>query len=234
MLAVAEKPLTDVAQAIHAGSQPTLSQRTSLMVFGSKPKKINSIKPGDKRHISLLNSDFKLVTGIDAKRFSSTATHSLSPLQLVAGSDRRIHHGINQSRDAVLKSNKVKGGCGLLDLDFLAGFDWLDMGWVYLVLAKKGVCDEVIQRIQRLYAESISVVVVNNLLGRAFPNLRGSLRQGDVPSMFWFATGIDPLLNYLEKRLKGKASPSHRSLFMVLSLMETTDMYLTLYSNNSS
>ena len=77
------------------------------------------------------------------------------------------------------------------------------MGWVYLVLAKKGVCDEVIQRIQRLYAESISVVVVNNLLGRAFPNLRGSLRQGDVPSMFWFATGIDPLLNYLEKRLQG-------------------------------
>ena len=33
--------------------------------------------------------------------------------------------------------------------------------------------------------------------------LRGSLRQGDVLSMFWFATGIDPLLTYLEKRLKG-------------------------------
>jgi hypothetical protein len=31
----------------------------------------------------------------------------------------------------------------------------------------------------------------------------GSLRQGDVPSMFWFAAGIDPLLIYLERRLQG-------------------------------
>ena len=34
-------------------------------------------------------------------------------------------------------------------------------------------------------------------------NRRLSLRQGDVPSMFFFAYGIDPLINYLEKRLSG-------------------------------
>ena len=198
-----KKPLTEVVKAIHQGENPTLSMRTSLMVFGSKPKKINSIKPGDKRRISLLNSDFKIVTGVDAKRFGSTATYSLSPLQLVAGSDRRIHHGINRARDAVQHAGKVKSGCGLLDLDFLAGFDWLDMAWVYLVIAKKGVDEEVINRIRRLYANSISVVVVNNVPGRAFKNIRGSLRQGDVPSMFWFGTGIDPLLYYLDMRLKG-------------------------------
>jgi hypothetical protein len=45
--------------------------------------------------------------------------------------------------------------------------------------------------------------MVNNVQGRAFSNLRGSLRQGDIPSMFWFAVGIDPLLLYLEKRLRG-------------------------------
>ena len=173
------------------------------MVFGSKPKKLNSLKPGDKRRISLLNSDFKTATGIDAKRFGSTATHSISPLQLVAGDDRRIHHGINLARDAVQQVSKSKSGCGLLDLDFLAGFDWLVMAWVYLVLAKKGLSENIINRIKNLYADSISVVMVNNVQGRAIPNHRGSLRQGDVPSMFWFAVGIDPLINYLEKRLKG-------------------------------
>ena len=30
--------LTDVVQEIHAGQQPTLAQRTSLMVFGCNPK----------------------------------------------------------------------------------------------------------------------------------------------------------------------------------------------------
>ena len=56
------------------------------MVFGSKPKKLGSLKPGDKRRIFLLNSDFKIVTGIESKRFRKTTTHFVSPVQLVAGS----------------------------------------------------------------------------------------------------------------------------------------------------
>ena len=30
-----------------------------------------------------------------------------------------------------------------------------------------------------------------------------TLRQGDGPSTVWYGYGIDPLLNYLEKRLQG-------------------------------
>ena len=41
------------------------------------------------------------------------------------------------------------------------------------------------------------------MLGTSIPNTRGSVRQGDVPSMYWFGVGIDPLLVYLEKRLSG-------------------------------
>ena len=141
--------LTEVVQAIFKGGHPTKSMQTCLMVFGSKPKKPNSIKPGDKRRISLLNSDFKIVTGLEAHRFGKTATHSLSPVQLVAGSDRRIHHGINLARDAIFQAGKRKSGCGLLDLDFMAGFDWLVMAWVYLVLEKKGLNQEVIARLKR-------------------------------------------------------------------------------------
>ena len=37
---------------------------------------------------------------------------------------------INQARDAIHQAGKRKSGCGLLDLDFMAGFDWLDMSWV--------------------------------------------------------------------------------------------------------
>ena len=151
----------------------------------------------------MLNSDFKTITGLEAKRFGKTATHTLSPVQLVAGSDRRIHHGINLARDAIHHVGQSKAGCGLLDLDFLAGFDWLDMAWVYLVLAKKGVSQEVISRISRLYSNSSTIVVVNSVLGKTIQNIRGSLRQGDVPSMYWFAIGIDPLLVYLERRLTG-------------------------------
>ena len=94
-------------------------------------------------------------------------------------------------------------GCGLLDLDFMAVFDWLDMQWTYSVLQKKNCNTAVVSRLKNIYADSKSVVVVNNVLGKAIPNNRGSLRQGDPPSMFWFAVGLDPVLHYLERRLVG-------------------------------
>ena len=45
--------------------------------------------------------------------------------------------------------------------------------------------------------------MVNNIPGKAVDNIRQSLRQGDLPSMHFFSFGIDPLLVFLEKRLKG-------------------------------
>ena len=48
--------LSELAVAIHQGDELPQSMRTSMMVFGSKPKKANSINPKDKRRISLLNS----------------------------------------------------------------------------------------------------------------------------------------------------------------------------------
>ena len=95
------EPLTEVMQEVFQCKPLTPSLRTSLMVFGSKPKKPNSILPQDKRRISLLNSDFKVSRGLEARRLKKMLTHTLSPLQLVAGSDRRIHHGINLARDAI-------------------------------------------------------------------------------------------------------------------------------------
>ena len=197
-------PLTDVVKAVSRGDKPTLSQRTSKMVFGCKPKKLNSTKPSDKRRISLLNSDFKTMSGLDSRRFKATATKTLSPYQLVAGDDRQIHHGINLARDAIHAASKLtRQGCGIADTDYEAAFDFLVMNWVFLVLKKKGVCEEVIKRLQNLYEDNLSIVVVNNIEGKCVKNLRLSLRQGDIPSMFFFAFGIDPLITYLHNRLSG-------------------------------
>jgi hypothetical protein len=123
--------------AIHAGEKLMLSQRTSLMVFGTKPKKMTSIRVEVNRRISLLKSDYKLVTGLDAARFKRTFTHTLSPVQMVSGTYRRIHHMINKARDCIYAVSKSKIGCALLDLDFVAAFDYQVFSWVFLVLRAK-------------------------------------------------------------------------------------------------
>ena len=196
-------PLLQVVQAVHNGDQLTRSQKTSLMVFGSKPKKSTSLKPSDKRRISLLNADFKLVTGLEAARFKNTFTHTLSPSQIVAGKDRRIHHMINKARDCIFAVSKSKLGCAILDLDFIAAFDMQVFSWVFAVLQAKGVPDDVIARIENIYQGSVTIPVVNNVRSSPIENKRGNLRQGCPGSMGWFSVAIDPLLIYLTRLLTG-------------------------------
>ena len=79
-------PLTDVIIHVIQGNKPSPDQRTSLMVFGNKPgKKAKSPKISDRRKISLLNVDFKIITSIEATRIKSTMCRTISPLQLVSG-----------------------------------------------------------------------------------------------------------------------------------------------------
>ena len=186
-----------------SGQPPTLSQRTSLMVFGNKPKKPNSTKPTDKRKISLLNSYFKVITGVDNNRFKKVATHTLSPCQLAAGDDRRIHHGINSAHDAIAAAGTGREGVGILDNDYKAAFDFMVLTWVLKVLLAKGLALEVINRLLNLYSDNITIVVINNILGQSYENKRWSIRQGDRPSSILFCYGIDPHLVWLYKRLHG-------------------------------
>ena len=195
--------MTEVVQAIHHGQQPSLSQRTSLMVFGSKPKKPKSIIPSDKRRISLLNADFKVVTGIYSNRLKSVATHTLSPCQLSAGNNRRIHHGINQARDAIIAVGERGEGAGILDNDYQSAFDFMVLLWVFKVLEAKGLDKKVIESLKNIYSDNITIIVVNTIPGRSVKNIRWSIRQGDRPSSVLFNYGIDPHLEWLYKRLKG-------------------------------
>ena len=173
------------------------------MMFGTKPKKLSSIREEDKRRISLLNSDFKLATALDAGRFRNTFNHTLSQVQMVAGDDRRIHHMINKARDCIYAVSKSKKGCALLDLDFVAAFDYQVFSWVFSVLRAKGVSETVINRIKHIYKDCITIPVVNGVPGRPIRNIRGSHRQGCPGSMGWFGVAIDPLLIYLVNRLTG-------------------------------
>ena len=113
-------PLTQVIGEVFRGSKPTASQRTSLMVFGNKPgKKAKSLLISDRRKLSLLNVDFKLMTGIEAARIRSTMSRTISPLQLVTGGEKRISHGVAMARDTIHMAGKNKTRCGILDQTLL-------------------------------------------------------------------------------------------------------------------
>ena len=110
------------------------------------------------------------MTGVEAKRMRKTMNHTVSPMQLVAGDGRSFHHGDQAAGKNIM-------GCGILDTDLVAAFDWLCMDWVQLVLLKKGMAREAVARITNLYHNNITIIVVNNKLGRPIQNRRHSLKQ---------------------------------------------------------
>ena len=83
----------------------------------------------------MLNSDFKVITGIELGRYNKVITHTLSPQQLAAGDDRRITFGISLARDAIYAAGRRRYGCALADNEFEAAFDFLCLEWVMLVLS---------------------------------------------------------------------------------------------------
>ena len=71
------------------------------------------------------------------------------------------------ARNAIYAASKPgHPGCGILDTDLVAAFNFLCLDWVYKVLEKKGLDKQVILRLQNLYKENFTVVVVNNLQGK--------------------------------------------------------------------
>jgi exonuclease III len=190
--------------AVFSGAKPSSCQRTSLRVFGNKPgKKAKSLKISDRRKLSLLNLDFKIITGIEAARIRPTMTRTISRHQFVTGGDRRISHGVALARDAVHAAGGSGLECGILDTDLVAAFCNMVVMWCTAVMIKKGLDPKVVERYNNLYSENYSIIVVNNILGRSIKNTRMSIRQGDKFAMELFTFGMDPVLSYLEKRLKG-------------------------------
>ena len=77
------------------------------------------------------------------------------------------------------------------------------MQFVYLILEKKGLDQEIISRMKRIFQNNSSIIVIKNVLGRKIPNTRESLRQVDIPSINYFVMTVDPFLIYLERSPKG-------------------------------
>ena len=170
--------VTEVVAAVWEGAKPTTSMRTSLMVFGTKPKKAKCLKPSSKRRISLINTDMKLIGSILASRFKVTFTHTLSPVQTVAGDDRRIHHMINMARNAINSMVGKSKGAAICDLDLSLPSVTLSSSGFFQVLRAKSCSENTINRISNIYQESLVIAVINGVAGHSIQNIRGTLKQG--------------------------------------------------------
>ena len=93
----------------------------------------------------------------------------------MTGGEKRISHCVAMARDAIYAAGKNKKRCGILDTDLIAAFCNMVATWCYLVMYKKGLCNEVLARYRNLYEDNLSIVVVNNIQGMCVKNTRQSI-----------------------------------------------------------
>lgn len=214
------RDLCNVIREVAKEGTPTESMKHSYLVFSPKPGKTTSLLPRDKRKLSMLQTDWKILTGILAARLRKTEDHTLSEHQYAAG-PKRITHAICQARDAIQSVSSNQRGSGLAEMDFQAAYDKCVLSWTWKVLQKKKCSPTFLQILKRIYETSPSYVIsiINNERQQRIMNRRKNIKQGDRTSTILYNYSVDPLLIYLHKRLQGimyhklhTAGPRHPKL----------------------
>ena len=156
------------------------------------------------RPISILNVDYKIFTSIISKRFENFMSDLIDEDQsgFITGRQtqdniRRILHIIDQIQRQGLRAV-------LVSLDAEKAFDCVNWRFLYQVLGKLGIHEQIIKCIRGLYQEPTARIKINGHLTDRFVLQRGT-RQGCCFSPTLFAIFIEPLAQLIRQsnNLKG-------------------------------
>ena len=108
-------------EIVSSGKLPE-SMKNSFLVFSPKINKENSTKIKDKRKLSLLQTDFKILSGVLAGRLRKTERHTISRYQFATGG-RRISEAVCLVRDAI-ESVKPTQKVVLYETDYVSAVSY--------------------------------------------------------------------------------------------------------------
>ena len=150
------------------------------------------------RPITILNTDYKLLTKAIATRLSDVAPHLIHPDQAGFIRGRSIFDQIEQT-STIINYAHLKGINGaIIALDQEKAYDKIVHSYLWKILQRLGFPDEMIRTIKLLYTNAQTSVIINGVISESFTVTRG-VRQGDPMSCILFNLGIEPLASNIRK-----------------------------------
>lgn len=144
------------------------------------------------RPISLLNTDYKILAKILARRLETVLPHIIKPdqtgfIKARFGTDniRRLLNLINVTQEHKLPAL-------IISLDAEKAFDRVEWKFLFATLKKFNLGSKLIKLIKLLYSNPQATVTTNGLISKPFDIQRGT-RQGCPLSPLLFALIIEPL-----------------------------------------
>ena len=166
------------------------------------PKKGDLQQIRNWRPVSLLNTDYKIVSKVLAMRLKNVISLLIGNDQTYCIPDRSIYDSIFLVRDLIAIGQTVPQGFGLLLLDQEKAFDSVDHSFLFAVLTRAGFGEKFISCIKILYRNASCLLKVNNTLCHPFPFQCG-IRQGCPLSGMLYTLSVEPQLALLRTSLSG-------------------------------
>lgn len=170
-------------------------------------KKKEKTKVENYRPITLLNTDYKILTKVLATRLGQTAKNLIHKNQTGFVPGRSLYDSTRLTQLIVHYCEQTEQNGCILSLDQEKAYDRIAHDYLWKVLENFRIPARFINLIKSLYEKAATIVQVNGFEGTPFPVNRG-VRQGDPVSCLLYDLAIEPLACALRKsNLEGLAIP---------------------------
>jgi hypothetical protein len=166
------------------------------------PKDTGDITPNGYRPITLMNSDYKLLARIMARRLTPVLEEQISSSQYCSVPGKSILEAVSELRDVTAHTELTRTPLCILSLDFRSAFDCISHQYVFKILTGYGISEWFIDRVRSMYKNVTASLQIKGALVGQIP-FQSAIRQGCQLSMALYALCVHPLLRTLENRLMG-------------------------------
>ncbi len=184
-------------------------------------------KVANYRPITLLNTDYKILSKTLAIRLADVAPQLIHKAQAGFVPGRKIHNHTQLARMMMLWAEENRADGAIVALDQEKAYDKIAHDYLWKVLRQFGIPEVFVNLIQSLYAHANTSVMINGILSRPYQVYRG-VRQGDPLSCLLFDLAIEPLSAMIRNsELKGFNIPRSGEVLKATLFADDTTVYLS-------
>jgi hypothetical protein len=209
-----------------------ITPQQKLGIIVCLPKNGPMLKPSDRRPITLLNSDYELLTRILAQQLRTFMDLRLNSTQYCGVTGNTIFDAVATVRDVAAYAENVHLSLCIITLDFQHAFDSIAHEYLFTILRSYGLSNHFVTLLQNLYTDATSVQI-NGHLHDPIPIRRG-VRQGCPPSMALYTLCLQPFLTMLKQRLPGVCIGRGSNPVSVFAYADDVTIFLTSVADFST
>jgi hypothetical protein len=180
------------------------------------------------RPITLLNSDYKLMTRALSLQLTDRIDKMIHNNQTGFIPGRSIFSNIHLSQVMIDYTEAMEEDGAIIALDQEKVYDKVDHAYLWQTLKAFGVPAYFIKSVQSLYKTAYTTVIINGVMSDTFKVTRG-VRQGDPLSCLLFNLAIEPMACMLRQsnKVKGFSIPGMTSRITLSLFADDTTVYLS-------